>query len=420
MSILRLAYKSLISRKATVALSIIAIGISVLLLLGVLRLKSSVQEGFTNTISGTDLVVGARSGEEQLVLASVFHIGELQNEVSWQSYQHYSNNKRVAWTIPIALGDSHEGFKVVGTSEAFFDHYQYADNRSLQWADGAVFSDLFDLVLGAEVAKKEGYKVGDEISIEHGSGEIGTHEHEDRHFVVSGVLQPTGTPVDKSIYISITAFEAIHLEYVDGRIDQDLHFSSNELRELDLAPTKLSAFLVGLRSKTDLLSVQNDMNNYPEEPLTAASPIFTLVNLWSIMANVEYALIVITVFVLIISLISMLLVLFSGIKERRREMAIFRSIGASTNHVYGLILGESFLIALCGLILGILLVVLGTFFVGPMLESGYGIMLPPGWSMDAQEVLILTGVVLAGLVIGIIPAYRMHQMSLKDGLSIKL
>lgn len=420
MRILSLAFKSLDSRKYTVTLTLIAIAISVLLLLGVLRLKSSVEEGFTNTISGTDLVVGSRTGEEQLVLASIFHIGELKNEVSWDSYQQFDSNPLVNWTIPISLGDSHKGFKVIGTGNTFFEHYQYAGKKSLALALGHNFEDLFDVVIGADVAQSENYEIGGEIDIQHGSGEIGTHEHEDHHFIISGILERTGTPVDKSIFIDLKAFEGIHLSYIDGVKDENLRFSSEELRELELVPQKISAFLVGLNSKRDVLSLQSEINRYKDEPLTAASPAFTLVNLWSIMGNVETVLFVISIFVVIIGLISMLLVLFAGIRERRREMAIFRSMGASIRHIYALILGESLLISIGGVLLGAILMALSTFFVSPLLESKYGIMLRTGWSFNTQELLILFLVILAGSLIGIIPAYRMHQLSLKDGLSIKL
>ncbi len=417
---MNLAYKSLISRKYTFALTLFSIGMSVLLLLGVLRLKSSVEEGFTNTISGTDLVVGARTGEEQLVLASIFHIGDLKNEVSWETYENFKNQSPIRWTIPISLGDSHEGYKVVGTVDGFFQHYSYANKQPLKVIQGHTFQDLFDMVIGADVHRKEGYTIGQEISIQHGSSEIGTHEHEDRHFAVAGILERTGTPVDRSIFISLKAFEGIHLNYIDGRKDEGLHFSSEELKEFDLVPQKISAFLVGLHSKADLLSVQSAINRYEHEPLTAASPAFTLLNLWNLMANVEFVLLVISIFVIITGLASMLLVLLSGIRERRREVAVFRSLGATMRNIYSLILGESLLISLIGVLVGMSILALTTLLISPILESHYGLVLTSGWAFTMQELLILSLVPFAGLLIGIIPAYRMHQLSLKDGLSIQL
>ena len=159
MILLRLTLRSLWNRRASLLLTLLAIALSVSLLLGVEYIRKEAKSSFLSTISGTDLVVGARSGPVQLLLYSVFRIGNATNNIGWQSYQDIAANPLVAWTIPISLGDSHQGFRVLGTNQDYFRHYQYGNKQSLQFAQGQAFSAVFEAVLGAEVAHKLGYKL---------------------------------------------------------------------------------------------------------------------------------------------------------------------------------------------------------------------------------------------------------------------
>ena len=129
MYLITLALKSLRNRKFTALLTIISIALSVALLLGVERVRNDAKLTFTNTISGTDLIVGARSGSVQLLLYSVFRIGNPTNNISWESYQDISSNPLTKWSVPISLGDSHRGFRVMGTVKDYFTHFRYARKK---------------------------------------------------------------------------------------------------------------------------------------------------------------------------------------------------------------------------------------------------------------------------------------------------
>src|SRR6056297_1474245 len=157
--ILRLAFGSLMARALTVGMTVLAIALSVALFLGVEKVRTGAKASFADTISGTDLIVGARSGSVQLLLYSVFRIGNATNNVTWESYQDIANRPEVDWIVPISLGDSHRQFRVMGTTQAFFEHYKYRGGRSLQVGDGHGLSDLYDAVIGAEVAATLGYSV---------------------------------------------------------------------------------------------------------------------------------------------------------------------------------------------------------------------------------------------------------------------
>ena len=209
MIILRLAWQSLMNRKFTTILTILSIAVSVMLLLGVEKVRSSARTSFINTISGTDLVVGARTGGVQLLLYSVFHIGDATANVTWKTVEDIKKRDEVKWIVPIALGDSHRGYRVVGTSSEYFERFRYRRNIPLQFVEGYKFSDLFDAVLGAEVARTLNYKIDDEIILAHGTGPVSIgKDHGDTPFRVSGILAPTGTPVDRVVHGSYRSYSS--------------------------------------------------------------------------------------------------------------------------------------------------------------------------------------------------------------------
>ena len=152
MIVLRLALQSLRNRWLTALLTVLAIAVSVMLLLGVEKIRTGARQSFADTISGTDLIVGARSGSLNLLLYAVFRIGNATNNLSWQSYQDIRARPEVAWAAPLSLGDSHHGYRVLGTTLDYFTHYRFRQTHGLAFRVGAPFSDLFDAVLGADVA----------------------------------------------------------------------------------------------------------------------------------------------------------------------------------------------------------------------------------------------------------------------------
>ena len=308
-------------------------------LVGVERLRTEARASFANTLSGTDLIVGARSGPVQLLLYSVFRIGDATNNMSWQSFQDISAHPKVAWSVPLSLGDSHRGFRVLGTSREYFERYQYARERRLVLALGEPFSDLYDAVLGAEVAAELGYRIGDPIVVAHGASDVSFARHEDKPFRVSGILARTGTPVDRTVHVSLEAIEAIHVDWQSGAPIPGVSVSAEQARTMDLTPKAITAALVGLKSRIATFSVQRYVNEYPEEPLAAILPGVALSQLWSLIGVAENALLVVSAFVVVVGLFGMLTALLTSLNERRREMAILRSVGARPGPVFALIMG---------------------------------------------------------------------------------
>ena len=415
--IFRLAFASLVARALTVGMTILAIALSVALFLGIEKIRTGAKASFADTISGTDLIVGARSGSVQLLLYSVFRIGNATNNLTWESYQDIEKRPEVDWIVPISLGDSHRQFRVMGTTQAFFERYKYRSGQSLSIRDGAIMDDLFDAVIGADVAAKLGYKVGDPIVVAHGLASF--TEHDDQPFRVSGILEKTGTPVDRTVIVGLRAIEAIHVDWQGGGQIQGQSTPAEALRQMKLKPYAVTAALVGVKGRLQVFGLQRAINEYAEEPLLAILPGVALQELWQIVGIAETALIGVSAMVVITALIGMMATIFSSLNERRREMAIFRAMGARPRVILGLLVFEASVMAALGALLGLVLLYVGLSIGQPMIDSAFGLWLPIE-PPTLHEVWVLLGVVVAGAIVSMVPALRAYRMSLADGMMVRV
>lgn len=420
--ILHLTLRSVRNRRLTAALTLVSIALSVALLLGVERLRNDARASFASTIAGTDLVVGARSGPVQLLLYAVFRIGNATSNVRWQSIEAVRAHPAVKWVVPLSLGDSHRGFRVLGTDAGYFEHYRYGRGRPLAFAAGRAFSGtldgVFEAAIGAEVAETLGYAVGSRIVVAHGAGEVSFAEHADKPFAVVGVLARTGTPVDRTVHVSLEAIEAIHLDWQGGAPLPGLAIAPEEVRKFDLRPRAVTAALVGLESRAAVLRVQRFVNEYRDEPLLAILPGATLQELWSLVGVAERALLAVSALVVAVGLAGLAAVMVASLGERRRELAILRALGASPREVFALLAAEALLLALAGCALGLLLLYAAVGTLSPRLESQWGLVVtlaPP----SAREALLLAAVVGAGLLASLVPGWRAYRLSLADGMTVR-
>ena len=418
MIIWRLAIQSLRNRALTAGLTILAIAFSVMLLLGVEKVRTGARQSFADTISGTDIIVGARSGSIQLLLYSVFRIGNATNNVTWQSFDDIAKRPDVSWMVPLSLGDSHHGFRVLGTTPGYFEHYKYRQGQTLTFASGKPFSDLFDAVLGADVAAALGYKVGSPIVVAHGLGSVSFVEHDDKPFRVSGILAKTGTPVDRTVHVSLEAIEAIHVDWQSGARNPNETVSADEVRKMGLQPKAVTAALVGLKSKLAAFTLQRAINDYRAEPLTAILPGAALQELWGLVGTAETALAVISAMVVLTALLGMVTMILTTLNERRREMAILRSVGATPSTILSLMTAEAGVLTAAGVALGVILLYAALFLLQPYIDRVYGLHL----SIDAPkpaEWLTLGAIVAGGVLAGLIPAIRAYRMSVADGMTVR-
>ncbi len=419
MILLKLTWHSLWNRRTSLMLTLLSIAISVALLLGVEYIRKEAKQSFMSTLSGTDLVVGARSGPVQLLLYSVFRIGNATNNISWNSYQHFADHKWVDWTVPISLGDSHKGYRVLGTNSDYFLHYRHADQRNLSFADGKSFAGVYEAVLGAEVARKLNYQIGSEIVLAHGAGSTSFSEHKNKPFTVTGILKPTGTPVDRTVHVTLEGIEAIHVDWKNGAPVPGFEIKAERAAKMALQPETITAFLVGLKTRATAFRLQREINEYSREPLLAALPGVALAELWRAIGQFETVLRIITVFVLIAGLLGMLTTLLSTLNERRREMAILRAVGAHPHHVFVLFLLEAFIIALLGSLLGMVLVSVSVLIAQPWVAAEYGLYLHTWWPQLTDWLLLLLVVGLA-LIFSTLPGWIASRRSLQDGLTVRI
>lgn len=395
----KLAIKSLLDRKGSVLLSILAVTVSIFILISVEHIRQQSKASFSHTVSGVDLIVGARTGQLNLLLYSVFRIGNPSNNVSWKSYQTIANHKKVKWSIPLSLGDSHKGYRVLGTSKDYFEYFKYGKQHSLTFSEGKPFDSLYDVVLGSYVAQKLGYKIGDRLVLSHGIAATSFTKHDKYPFVVAGILAPTGTPVDQTLHVSLAGIEAIHAseEAIEKLGDQ-------------LTPKSITAFMIGLNSKMAIFSVQRAINQNRSEPLMAILPGVVLSELWSTMATLEQALQLISILVFFSAALGVSAMLMSSIRERKQEIHLLRVLGAPPHYVFILIQAEAVMITLISAVLAVLLVLFSLITLQGYLVSQFGLSISTN-IFSSNTAWIIGALLAVSLILSCIPAMRGYGMA---------
>jgi putative ABC transport system permease protein len=429
-ALLHIAARSAWNRRGTLSLVVLSIALATALLLGLQRLRSDIRSSFSMAVSGTDLVVGARTGPVQLMLFSVFHVGGATNNIQMASVRAIAAQRAVAWVVPIALGDAHRGRPVLGTTPDYFTRFAYGEKQPLAFAQGRAFAGtldgLFEAVVGAEVAEALGYRLGQRIvlshGLEHAEEPVGSelkHEHDDKPFTVVGVLARTGTPVDRTVHVSLQAIEAIHLDWAGGAplpAAAGFKIAPEFARKFDLEPKTATAALVGLKSRAAVFMVQRWVADYSGEPLLAVLPGVALDELWQVVGLGEKALLAISGLVALVSLASLVAVVLAGLNERRRELAVLRAVGAGPVHVLLLLAAEGGLVTLGGVVLGSLGAAAAVLAAGPWVQTHLGITLQAA-APDATQWGLVAAVLAAGMLASLVPGWRAYRLSLADGLS---
>jgi putative ABC transport system permease protein len=421
--LLSLAARSAWNRRYVLSLVVASIALATLLLLTIERVRQDVRQGFAQAVSGTDLIVGARTGPVQLLLYSVFRIGSATNNIGWASAEAVGAMPGVAWTVPISLGDSHRGFAVVGTTRAYFERFAYGDGRRLALAEGRVWAEgvdgVYEAVLGADVAARLGHVPGASLVLSHGDGRMAANDHGDKPFTVVGVLARTGTPVDRSVHVPLEGLEAIHIDWIAGVPLPALRTTAEEALQRDLRPKAVTALLVGLERRTAVFSVQRRIADLRTEPLMAVLPGVALDELWTLVGAGERALLLVSTLVAVVGTAGLVAVILAGLEQRRRELAILRAVGAGPRAVALLLAIEGSLVTAAGVLIGLAATTLALAAAAPWALAEHGIVLrplAPGAAEARWIALLLAGGVLASAV----PGWRAYRIALADGLQPRL
>lgn len=421
MLILDLARKSLANRRLTSSLTVGSIALSVGLLVGVENIRTGVRDSFSNTVSRTDLIVGTRGGTIQLLLYSVFGIGSPTSNMSYDTYRHWRAHPAVAWTVPYALGDSHRGFRVIGTSDAFYEHYRYRGGQAIALEQGHRPAAVFELVLGNDVASTLGYGLGDHISVAHGLSSTGFLQHDDKPFQVVGILARTFTPVDRAIYVTLQGIEAIHIDWQTGGppLPGEAVSAAHVLALDSLPVTQVTAFFLGAKSRATTLLLQREINTWQDEPLMAVIPGVALAEMWRTIGYAEDGLKIVSGFVVLVGLLGMLVSIYTSLDSRRREMAILRAVGSGPRRILSLLVLEAGLLATAGALLGVAVTYGLLFVLQPIIENRSGLFIPIRLPSRLQYVYV-GAVIVIGFVMGLAPAIKAYRTALHDGLAVRI
>lgn len=404
----KLALKSLLDRKGSVVLSLMAMTVSIFVLLGVEHIRHQAKDNFSSTISGVDLIVGSKTGSLNLLLYSVFRIGAPTNNIRWETYENIANNKQVDWVIPISLGDSHKGYRVLGTNKNYFQHFSYGQQHKLAFSNGREFDGVFDLVLGYEVAQKLDYKVGDKIALAHGIAATSFSMHDDRPFTVVGILAATGTPVDQTLHVSLRGIEAIHIDWQQGVKIANSNLTQSELEQAKLQPKSITAFMLGLKSKIATFQVQRTINEYKAEPVMAIMPGVALSELWQMMRILENTLLIVSALVFIAACLGVSSMLLASIRERRREIQLLRIVGAPPYFLFLLIQLEALIITLLSCILGAAFTAACLALFQDQLVASYGLHIEINLFTE-NSIAMLASIIVASIIVAFIPSFNMYR-----------
>ena len=414
---LSLLLKSMRSRIIPTSLVTISLMASMVLLLSIERIQQGAEEGFNQSISGVDAIIGPRSSSIELVLYTVFHLGRPTNNITTKTVNDVKLRGDISWLVPIALGDSHKGFRVVATEPNYFEHIKYANGQPLVFSKGVAFAELSEAVLGSDVAEKLSYRVGSKIQITHGSVESVGSKHDDFSFVVTGILNKTGTPIDQAIFLDLKGYELLHLGWKSGKkifnLD-DINLSS--LPEDALIPKTVTAAFIGLKSKLTLFNFSKNIREYPKEAISAVIPGIALSELWSIVGLVDKGFQLLSWIIIAISLIAMVTLIIASLDNRKQEMTIYRANGASPKFLAMMVLCESLVIGLTAIVGAIILVTIVTYFATAQLNLALGISPTFKW-ISMGEITVFSFILLAGALSSLIPAVMVFRKNLHQTLS---
>ena len=414
---LKLLFQSIRSRILPVSLVTITLMASMVLLLSIERIQKATEAGFNQSISGVDVIIGPRSSSLEVVLYTVFHLGRPTNNITTKTIDDLKTRKDIDYMVPIALGDSHKGFRVIATDKDYFKYVKYAGNKPLTFSNGGAFQQLSGAVIGADVAEKLNYQVGTDLHISHGSGKSVSQKHDDFSFQVSGVLNKTGTPIDQAVFVDLKGYELIHLGWQSGKKVFSLNqIDLSTISDADLKPKTVTAAFVGLKSKLTLFHFVEDIKKYPNEAISAIMPGIALAQLWSIVGLVDQGFELLSWIIIAISLIAMVTLIISSIDNRKREMTIYRANGATPMFLSALVVLEALIIGLSAIVGAVIFVTVVTYLATDQLNLILGITPEFEW-VSMHEIKIFAIILFVGVLSSLVPATMVFRKNIHQSLS---
>jgi len=390
-----LIYRSLRQHALSTFVTAASIALASGLLLTVWVVKTQSQSVFAATNSGYDAVLGARGSKLQLVLNAIFHLEASPGNITAADFEMIRRHPAVKTAIPIALGDNFQGWRIVGTIEQLFAETERAPGKHYAFAPGGRNFKIgtMEAVVGAYVARQLGWKVGTTFKPYHGLVFNPKEQHEDLYTVV-GILEPTGTPVDRVIWIPLEGVQTM---------------SGHN----PLAATELSAVLIQFRAPTAGLMLNNQLNASGGR-LTFAYPIGAIVaDLFNKISWVDKVLTLLAWLVAVVASGSVLVSTYNSMSARQRDIAILRALGAHRRTIVGAVVGEAAVIGVLGALAGFAVFVALATFVASIIQAQTGVVLEP---LKWNPVFWWGPAVFVGLCAlgGLVPALKAYRVSVAE------
>lgn len=451
MNLLTIAWKSVRQRTLASSLTALSVALGVMLMVLVITISGAIRSAFSQRSIAYDLIVGAKGSDLQLVLSSVYRIQPAIANLPIMYLEELQADPRIELAIPLAFGDftkpEHGSFPIVGTTNEYFLN-EYTPGKFFEAEDqpgSRQLSEHYDAVIGSQVAYKNGWKVGDQFSIVHGSAD--SEEVHDELFTVVSVLRQTGTPNDRSVFLNLEAVYTLEghqkpIEEVEERLrdfygnrPERLQEALSQLQALrekrargveigdpemghgtDTPPAmkEVTAIFIRTRSAFNAISFQSQLKNGSKaQAVNPIRPIKRLMD--NFVGPIDYALVGLTGMIIVVSGVSIFVSIYNSMSDRKREIGIMRALGAQRRSVFAIILAESSVLCLGGGLIGWLMGHGLSILAAAEASRMSGLLLDP-WAVDPQEFILFPILLILGALVGFLPAMTAYRTNVADAL----
>ena len=410
MSLLKIVLKNLKQRSLSSILTALSIMLGVALVISIIILKRESEYAFNQTATGYELIVGPKGSPLQLTLNTVYQIGAPIQNIPIETYELLKNDKRVKLAIPYVLGDNYKNFRLIGTVPEIFSDFEYKKDMKYAFKEGKGFENEFEAVIGNEAALRTGLKLGDRFTGSHGVESYeGAEEHDEHLFTVTGILDRTFTPADRVIFTSMNSIWDLHEHGNEAVKDTSDHKEDEKT---------ITSVLLKLKNPVyfDLVRRQINDNKYEGINAQAVIPVLEIKQLFDIIGNINSILLVISYLVIFVAAVSILVSLYNSMNERKRDIAIMRSLGATRIIILIIVVLEGAVISFAGALAGILTGHLAVFLLKSKITELAGIQIS-GMAFNISELYILAGTVIIGIIVSIIPALKAYNTDVAENLN---
>jgi len=396
-NIFKLSLKNIFNKplSSTISLALLILGIGIISLL--LQLNTLIKDQMDNNLKGIDMVVGAKGSPLQLILSSVYHIDSPTGNISLEEAEKISKNRMVGSSIKLLYGDNFKGYRIVGAEKKFIELYNGKIKK------GKNLSKPFEVLVGSKVYSKLKIDIGDDLISSHGLRETG-ESHDDKSFKVVGLLEPSNSVIDQLI---ITLPQSVWDVHGNHNLEEEHEHDQDEEHQHD--DREITAMLIKFKSPMNIIQFPRQINETTN--LQAAVPSYEISRLFKLFGFGIETLSYLAYLIIVVSGFSLFINLFNSMRERKYEMALIRTLGASRLQLSTMIIFESIILTISGFILGLLFSRFGVMFVSSLMEESINYNLSSFRILNEEYWLLLLSVII-GLLASLIPAVQVYKMNI--------